>query len=67
LGYKRFIAQAWARYPGIEDWIGFDEETGQLAHVHLHYQLVLGRKYVKEQHLPWEELVLDTAVQDLNL
>ena len=64
LGYKRVISQPWARYPGIEDWIGFDKETGKLVHIHLHYQLLSGKQYVKEQHLPWENLILDTAVQD---
>lgn len=64
LGYRRFISQAWARYPGIEDWIGFDDESGELAHLHLHYQLVLGKKFVKEQHLPWEDLILDSALKD---
>lgn len=64
LGYKRFIAQPWARYPGIEDWLGFDEQTGKLVHVHLHYQLLSGKKFVKEQHLPWENLLLETAIKD---
>ena len=64
LGYKRLVSQPWARYPGIEDWIGFDERTGKLAHVHLHYQLLSGRRFVKEQHLPWEDLILETAVKD---
>jgi thymidylate kinase len=64
LGYKRFISQPWARYPGIEDWIGFDNETGKLVHVHLHYQLVMGRKFVKEHHLPWEDMILKTAIKD---
>lgn len=64
LGYKRVISQPWVRYPGIEDWIGFDAETGKSLHIHLHYQLLSGKKYVKEQHLPWENLILDTAVRD---
>lgn len=64
LGYKRFTSQVWARYPGIEDWIGFDDKTGKLVHVHLHYQLVLGGKFVKEHHLPWEDLVLSSAIKD---
>lgn len=65
-GYKRFVSQPWARYPGIEDWIGFDTKTQKLVHVHLHYQLILGKKYVKEQSLPWEDFVLDTAIKEPN-
>lgn len=64
LGFKQFFSQPWARYPGIEDWIGFDRETGKLVHLHLHYQLVLGRRFVKEFHLPWEDLVLNTAIRE---
>ncbi|MDX1412985.1 MAG: hypothetical protein R3293_02280 [Candidatus Promineifilaceae bacterium] len=64
LGFKRVHSQPWTRYPGIEDWLGFDEQTGSLVHVHLHYQLLSGRKFVKEQHLPWERLILDTAQRD---
>lgn len=64
LGFQRFISQAWARYDGIEDWLGFDHETGKMVHIHLHYNLVMGRKYVKEHHLPWESLVLNAAKRD---
>jgi thymidylate kinase len=64
LGYKRFISQAWASYPGIEDWIGFDRDTGKLVHMHLYYQLMLGTRFVKEYHLPWENLILESAIKD---
>jgi thymidylate kinase len=64
LGYKRFISQAWASYPGIEDWIGFDPDTGKLVHLHLYYKLMLGTRFVKEYHLPWENLILESAIKD---
>jgi thymidylate kinase len=64
LGLKRCISQPWVRYPGIEDWIGMDEETKKLIHVHLHYRLLTGEQFVKEQNLPWETLLLETAVRD---
>jgi len=63
-GYKRFISPAWSNYPGIEDWIGFDHESGNLAHLHLHYHIVTGKKYVKELRLGFEKLILDTAVKE---
>ena len=62
LGFKRFISQPWARFPGLEDWLGFDDETGELIHLHLHYKLVTGLRYVKDQHLRWEQVLLRTAV-----
>jgi len=64
LGYKRFISQTWASYPGIEDWIGFDRDTGKLVHLHLYYQMILGTRFVKEYHLPWEDLILETAIKN---
>jgi thymidylate kinase len=64
LGFKRFISQPWSTFPGIEDWIGFDEETGNIVHLHLHYQILSGKKYVKEQILGCEDLILDTAIKD---
>lgn len=64
LSYKRVFSQPWATYPGIEDWLGFDQATGKLVHIHLHYRLWTGRRFVKEQHLPWERLLLDSALED---
>ena len=64
LTYKRLHSQPWARYPGIEDWLGLDERTGKLVHIHLHYRLLSGAKNVKEQPLPWEKLFLDSAIKD---
>ncbi len=40
--------QAVSRHPEIEDWIGFDRQTGILLHLHLHFQMVFGRAYVNE-------------------
>jgi hypothetical protein len=44
-------------YPGIENHLGFDPETGKLFHLHVHYQLVLGEQFVKNYHLPIEEQI----------
>ena len=65
LGFKRVISQPWCRYPGLEDWIGYDAESGRLAHIHLHYSLLMGRKFVKELHLPIENLVLESAIKSV--
>ena len=64
LAFKRFISQPWASFPGIEDWFGFDSETGQLVHIHLYSQLLVGTKFVHEYHLPWEKRILDSTVKD---
>jgi hypothetical protein len=62
--FKRFVVKAGRGYPGIEDYVGFDAPTGMLTHLHLHYQLTLGEKFLKGHRLPWEEAVLSTRVRD---
>ena len=64
LGFKRFAAKPGRGYPGVEDYVGFDEDTGRLTHLHLHYQLTLGERYLKGHRLPWERPLLETRVWD---
>lgn len=63
-GYKRFQANPSRAYPALEDFLGFDQETGRLAHLHMHYELSLGEKHLKGYRIPWERLVLSTRVLD---
>ena len=62
--FKRFTVKAGRGYPGIEDYVGFDPSTGTLTHLHVHYQLTLGEKFLKGHRLPWEEVMLATRVRD---
>lgn len=62
--FKRFVVKPGRGYPGIEDYVGFDAATGTLTHLHVHYQLTLGEKFLKGHRLPWEELYLSTRVLD---
>lgn len=64
LGFKRFVVQPGRGYPGIEDYLGFDSATGTLTHLHLHYQLTLGEKFLKGHRLPWEAVLLETRIYD---
>ncbi|MDP1546583.1 MAG: hypothetical protein Q8L87_11215 [Anaerolineales bacterium] len=48
-------------YPAVENYLGFDEATGALFHLHVHYQLVLGEQFVKNYRLPLENHFLDSA------
>lgn len=64
LGMLKCKAQYGSRYPNVDDWIGFDQETGKLIHVHLHYQIITGHKGMKEYNLPWSNLALDTKIYD---
>lgn len=64
LGFLKFNSQYGSRYPNVEDWIGFDERTGRLLHVHLHYSLMTGHTGMKEYELPWTKEALHTCIQD---
>jgi hypothetical protein len=62
--FKRFVVKPGRGYPGIEDYVGFDEASGKLTHLHVHYQLTLGEKFLKGHRLPFEDLYLSTRVFD---
>jgi thymidylate kinase len=57
-GYKRMMAAPARSYVGIEDYLALDHATGKLVHLHLHYRLVLGEKFLKGYRLPWEDRIL---------
>jgi thymidylate kinase len=63
-GFKRFAAPPLRAYPGIEDYLAFDEGSGRLVHLHLHYQLTIGQSHLKGYRLPWEHRVLATRRRD---
>ena len=63
-GLKRRYSTADKVFPGIEDYLGFDETTGEFFHFHVHYSLVVGRKGQKNYRLPLEEEVLNSSIQD---
>jgi energy-coupling factor transporter ATP-binding protein EcfA2 len=59
LGFKRFAAPAARQLPGVVDYLGLDELSGALVHLHVHYRLILGEKRVKDHYLPIEGSLLD--------
>lgn len=60
LGFKHFLAVPTKRYNGITDFVGFDEKSGRLVHLHTHYCLTLGMHRLKDYRLPWEDELLGT-------
>ena len=58
---KPLTAAPGKAYPSIENHLGFDPASGNLFHLHVHYQLVLGEQFVKNYHLPLEKVFLDSA------
>jgi thymidylate kinase len=50
-------------YPNIENYLGFDPSSGNLFHLHVHYQLILGEQFVKNYRLPIETHFLKDVIQ----
>jgi thymidylate kinase len=63
-GYKRMTAPPARSYTGIEDYVAMDRASGKLIHLHLHYRLVVGEKFLKGYRLPWEDRLLSTRRLD---
>lgn len=64
LDFLKCKSQFGSRYPDVEDWLGFDKNTGSLIHVHLHQNLVTGHTGMKEYNLPWTKDALETRILD---
>ncbi len=62
IGFLPFLSPVWSRYSGVSDWLGYDKSSNNLLHVHLHNRLLTGAKTVKEQSLPWLEM-MNNSVQ----
>jgi thymidylate kinase len=60
-GVKPLVAGRDDAVPGMEHYLGIDDASCRLFHLHVHYALVLGQKHVKNHRLPIEETLLDTT------
>jgi hypothetical protein len=60
-GFKRFETNFFRMYPGIYDYLGYDEECG-FIHFHLHYMLNLGDRWVKASNVNNVEELLKRRV-----
>lgn len=58
---KPLVAAPGKAYPALENYLGFDPASGELFHLHVHYQLVLGEQFVKNYRLPLETHFLDST------
>jgi thymidylate kinase len=47
------------RLPGLESFLGFDEPSGKLVHLDVHYRVVLGEQLLKNHELPLGDWLLD--------
>lgn len=60
--FKRYETHSPFKYSFIEDYLGFDDNTGKMIHIHLHFKLILGKKFVKEIHFPIEKYIFENTL-----
>ncbi len=63
-GFVRLDDVAFTGYPGIENYVGHDPETGCSIHVHLHFELTFGTPFIKEYVTPWGQYILKNRITD---
>lgn len=61
---KRCIPVKRQIYPGVDNWLLFDAHTGIVYHLHLYYQLVTGKRFLKDYIIPWNNLMFNTRIKD---
>lgn len=66
LGFKELKTVHFRSYPGIKDFVGLDIQSGKWVHIHAHYTLNLGDRWVKSYHLPIEGDILKRRYFDKN-
>ncbi|MBI5030567.1 MAG: hypothetical protein HZB51_08565 [Chloroflexi bacterium] len=57
--FKPFVSAPQRQYPAVEDYLGFDRQSGAIIHLHVHYRLIIGDQYTKNYVLPLEQSFLD--------
>jgi len=62
--FKRLESHIDRQFPGVEDFVGLDEETGKLVHLQAHYCLVTGQPMVKNYQFSIEKSILNNLVID---
>lgn len=62
LGFKELKTVHLRSYPGIKDFILYDEIEDKWIHIHAHYLLNLGDRWVKAYHLPIEQKILERKI-----
>src|SRR5882757_2229773 len=60
--FKLFPSVADRDHPATMTFLGYDERSGQLIHIHLHFRLIVGEGLLKNYRIPWEEVLLARAI-----
>jgi thymidylate kinase len=61
-GFKLFPSVAMRDHPAILSYLGYDESSDRLIHLHLHFRLIVGERLHKNYRIPWENNVLTRAI-----
>jgi hypothetical protein len=61
-GFKLFPSVPAQDHPAVLSFLGYDERSGRLIHIHAHFRLIVGARLVKNYQLPWEDLILSRAI-----
>lgn len=61
-GFVRMDTAALRSYPGIMDYVAFDEASGKWTHLHFHYHLNMGDRWVKSFYLGLEDHILKNRI-----
>lgn len=61
-GFKLFPSVWYRDHPAVVSFLGYDESSGKLIHLHLHFRLIIGEPLLKNYRIPWEPVLLDRAV-----
>ncbi len=57
-GFKEIVSPEWEQTPSVFHSYGFDEETGEIVHIHAYFKLFTGGNLIKNYHLPQAEGLL---------
>ena len=61
---KRYNSFYYGRYPGVDNWLLYDNGTGEIKHLHLHCQLASGKSQIKDYIIPWSRVILKNRIKD---
>jgi len=64
LDFKQLTEPPGKAYPGIEHWLGYSEDEGKFVHLHLHFRLVYGEKFIKGYRFFDESGILNRRIFD---
>jgi hypothetical protein len=66
-GLKLFPCVPARDHPSTSSFLGYDEPSGRLVHLHLHFRLIVGEPLLKNYRIPWEDEILARSIRHQTL